>query len=114
MTRPPHRISDDPAAPEIAVQMSADVAVPAAGQPVEFTVKAGNVGGAAAPPAEISPGVSVREVKSVRYAGLSWSGATSTNVDVYRGDALVTTTPNDGVEKRKALRLAGPFCMRIP
>lgn len=36
------------AAPDIALQMSADVAVPAAGQPVEFTVKASNVGDASA------------------------------------------------------------------
>jgi uncharacterized repeat protein (TIGR01451 family) len=36
------------AAPDIALQMSVDVAVPSAGQPVEFTVKASNVGDAAA------------------------------------------------------------------
>jgi uncharacterized repeat protein (TIGR01451 family) len=36
------------AAPDIALQMSVDVAVPASGQPVEFTVKASNVGDAAA------------------------------------------------------------------
>jgi len=36
------------AAPDIALQMSVDVAVPAPGQPVEFTVKASNVGDAAA------------------------------------------------------------------
>jgi uncharacterized repeat protein (TIGR01451 family) len=36
------------AAPDIALQMSVDVAVPAAGQPVEFTVKASNVGDAVA------------------------------------------------------------------
>lgn len=50
----------------------------------------------AAPPAEISLSVSVRKVKSVRYADLTWNGATSTNVDVYRSGALVITTPNDG------------------
>ena len=36
------------AAPDIALQMSVDVAVPAAGQPVEFTVKASNIGDTAA------------------------------------------------------------------
>jgi len=36
------------AAPDIALQMSVDVAVPAFGQPVEFTVKASNVGDASA------------------------------------------------------------------
>ena len=32
------------AAPEIALQMTVDVAVPAAGQPVQFTVTASNIG----------------------------------------------------------------------
>jgi PKD repeat protein len=49
-----------------------------------------------APLAEISLSVSVRKVKSVRYADLTWSGATSANVGVYRSGALITTTPNDG------------------
>ena len=36
------------AAPDIALQMNVEVAVPAVGPPVEFTVKASNVGDAAA------------------------------------------------------------------
>jgi serine protease len=27
---------------------------------------------------------------------LTWSGATSTNIDVYRDDVLIVTTANDG------------------
>jgi hypothetical protein len=50
----------------------------------------------AAPPAEITLQVAAYKVKTNKYADLTWSGATSTNVDVYRSNALVTTTPNDG------------------
>jgi PKD repeat protein len=50
----------------------------------------------AAPPPVITLEVATRKVKANRFADLSWSGATSTNVDVYRNAALVTTTANDG------------------
>ena len=36
------------------------------------------------------------KVKGIKTADLTWTGATSTNVDVYRGGAKVATTPNDG------------------
>lgn len=36
------------------------------------------------------------KVKGTQHADLSWSGATSTNVDVYRDGAVITTTANDG------------------
>jgi serine protease len=36
------------------------------------------------------------KVKGTKYADLTWSGATSTNVDVYRNGVLVITTANDG------------------
>jgi hypothetical protein len=36
------------------------------------------------------------KVKGVHTIDLTWSGATSTNVDVFRNGALVTTTANDG------------------
>ncbi|MDX1455177.1 MAG: S8 family serine peptidase [Gammaproteobacteria bacterium] len=36
------------------------------------------------------------KVKGVHHADLSWSGATSTNVDIYRNGSLVATTANDG------------------
>lgn len=36
------------------------------------------------------------KVKGQAKADLSWSGATSTNVDVYRNGGLITTTANDG------------------
>lgn len=37
------------------------------------------------------------KIKGVKHADLTWSGATSTNIDVYRDGAFITTTPNDGV-----------------
>jgi hypothetical protein len=40
--------------------------------------------------------VTARQVRTNKYADLSWSGANSANVDVYRNDTKVTTTLNDG------------------
>jgi subtilisin family serine protease len=37
------------------------------------------------------------KIRGVQHADLTWSGATSTNVDIYRNNALITTTANDGV-----------------
>ena len=37
-----------------------------------------------------------RKVQGQNSVRLTWSGATSTNIDVYRNSALVVTTPNDG------------------
>ena len=39
--------------------------------------------------------VTSRQVRTNKYADLSWSGATSASVDVYRNESLVVTTPND-------------------
>jgi subtilisin family serine protease len=36
------------------------------------------------------------KVKGLQKADLTWSGATSTNVDVYRNNNLIATTANDG------------------
>lgn len=36
------------------------------------------------------------KVKGVHTVDLAWSGATSTNIDVFRNGALITTTANDG------------------
>jgi len=37
-----------------------------------------------------------QKVRGVRTVDLAWSGASSTNVDVFRNGSLVTTTANDG------------------
>jgi PKD repeat protein len=41
--------------------------------------------------------VSSYKVKGVKYADLTWSGATSVNVDVYRDGSAIATTANDGL-----------------
>lgn len=38
------------------------------------------------------------KTKGKKYGDLAWSGATSTNVDVYYNNSLYTSTANDGVE----------------
>ncbi len=40
--------------------------------------------------------VSAYKVRGTQYADLTWDGATSTEVDVYRDGAIVATTANDG------------------
>jgi PKD repeat protein len=41
-------------------------------------------------------GVTAYKVRGTKYADLTWSGATSTNVDVYRDGNFITETANDG------------------
>ncbi len=50
----------------------------------------------AAPPGGITLAASAYKVKGVKTADLTWSGATSTSVDVFRDGVRVTTTANDG------------------
>ena len=40
--------------------------------------------------------VTAYKVRGLQHADLSWNGATSTDVDVYREGSLLTTTANDG------------------
>lgn len=47
-----------------------------------------------APPYTLS--VVGRKVKGKRFADLTWSGATGASVDIWRNNAKVTTTANDG------------------
>jgi subtilisin len=57
----------------------------------------GGGGGGDEPPAEgISLSVRAYKVKGVQHADLTWSGATSANVDVWRNGSKITTTANDG------------------
>jgi subtilisin len=56
---------------------------------ITITVGGGGGGG-------ITLSVLAYKVRGDKYADLSWSGATSTNVDIYRDGALITTTANDG------------------
>jgi PKD repeat protein len=48
------------------------------------------------PPGGFTLSVNAYKVRGLQKADLSWSGATSTNVDIRRSGSLVTTTANDG------------------
>jgi hypothetical protein len=50
----------------------------------------------ASSPSSITLSASGSKVKGVQHADLTWSGATSTNVDIFRNGGKVVTTPNDG------------------
>jgi hypothetical protein len=57
--------------------------------------------GASTPTPTPTPGQILLRAKRKRIQGintvrLQWRGATSVNIDVYRNDALIATTPNDG------------------
>ena len=54
-------------------------------------------GGANPPPVAIDLSVSKRIKRNRGFADLSWSGASTSNVDIYRNGSLVKTTANDGV-----------------
>jgi subtilisin len=56
---------------------------------ITITVGGGGGGG-------FSLSVTAYKIRGDKYADLTWSGATSTNVDVYRNGSLIATTANDG------------------
>jgi subtilisin family serine protease len=47
------------------------------------------------PGGEINLSVRAYKVRNTKYADLTWSGAVSTNVDVYRNNIKIAATPND-------------------
>ena len=51
-----------------------------------------------APPAVITLSASGYRVRGLQKADLTWSGATSANVDIYRDGAVLLTSANDGFE----------------
>lgn len=48
------------------------------------------------PSSSLTLSVRPYKVKSTKYADLTWSGAVSANVDIYRNGAKIVTTANDG------------------
>ncbi|HEU5173150.1 MAG TPA: endonuclease/exonuclease/phosphatase family protein [Gemmatimonadaceae bacterium] len=56
----------------------------------------GGGGGGGGGTTSISLSAAGRKVRGAQYVDLTWSGATSTDVDVFRNSAKVTTTANDG------------------
>jgi predicted phage tail protein len=54
------------------------------------------------------------KVKGMQHADLTWSGATSANVDIYRNSVLITTTPNDSAHTDVInLRGGGSYTYRV-
>ena len=47
-------------------------------------------------PAQITLSATGRKVGGINTVRLTWNGATSANIDVYRNRALIVTTANDG------------------
>ncbi|HUF37627.1 MAG TPA: S8 family serine peptidase, partial [Anaerolineales bacterium] len=62
-------------------------------------------GGGGTDPITLS--VNAYKVKGEKYADLAWSGATSTNVDIYRNGTKVATTANDGAYTDASLGKGG-------
>jgi len=53
------------------------------------------------------------KIKSDKYADLTWSGATSTNVNVYRDDGQIATTANDGVYTHGPFKSGKPATYQV-
>jgi PKD repeat protein len=64
------------------------------------------------PPPPITLTATGTKKQTNRWADLSWSGATSASVDIYRNGARLITTNNDG-SHRDALSQAGTFTYRV-
>ena len=64
------------------------------------TVSSGGGGG-------ITLSAAGHKVKGVQHADLTWNGATSTSVDVYRDNVRITTTANDGAHTDNIGRRGG-------
>jgi N-acetylneuraminic acid mutarotase len=61
------------------------------------SVETSTLAGCASPtPAPITLSASGRKVRGINTVRLTWSGANSANIDVYRDAALIVTTTNDG------------------
>ena len=76
--------------------------------------------GTSPPPADPPPATAITlgtrgyKVKGVPYADLTWRGATSTTVDVYRNGSRVVTTANDGAHTDKiGTKGGGSFTYRV-
>jgi subtilisin len=67
------------------------------------------------PPAgSITLAVRPYKVKAIQNADLTWSGATSDNVDVYRDGSIVATTENDGAYTDNiGVKTGGPYTYKV-
>lgn len=81
------------------------VATDSAGQTASdsISVTVDNSGGSTS----IALSASGYKIKGQKYIDLTWSGATSTNVDIFRNGSLYTTTANDGATTVGSLGVGG-------
>jgi aqualysin 1 len=63
-------------------------------------------------PGSITLSAATRVQGKKRYVDLTWSGASGTDVDVFRNNALVTTTANDGAHADQ-VNAAGSYTYRV-
>jgi uncharacterized repeat protein (TIGR01451 family) len=80
------------ATPDIALQMTVDVAVPAAGQPVQFTVTASNIGADAANGVQVTDKLPVELTIPAGMAAFPSTGTYDPATGVWSIDALVAGT----------------------
>ncbi len=64
------------------------------------------------PPATITLSATGRVSKNKRFVDLSWSGATSSKVDIYRDGSKITTTANDGAHTDQVQK-AGTYKYKV-
>ena len=78
---------------------NATVAFFKTGSPMTTAVQAPTANGTPTPTPTAGPitlSARKKKVNGINSARLTWSGATSANIDVYRNSVLIATTPNDG------------------
>ncbi|MFO7546625.1 MAG: hypothetical protein R6W77_14120, partial [Trueperaceae bacterium] len=66
------------------------------------------------PPSTILLTVTPTKIRGTKYADLTWSGATSTRIDVFRnGEELITNTENDGAYSDLIGKAGGTFTYQV-
>jgi hypothetical protein len=69
--------------------------------------------GSGAPPSFITAMVRGYKVKGAARVDITWSGATSSTVDIQRNGVVITTTPNDGAYTDILGKVSGTFSYRV-
>ncbi len=65
------------------------------------------------PPGGFTLAVTATKVKGTKTASLSWSGATSASVDIFRNGSVVTTTANDGAYEETLGKGGGTYTYQV-
>lgn len=66
-----------------------------------------------APVEQITLSARARSSKKSRFVDLTWSGASSSSVDVYRNGVRITTTANDGSHTDSLTQKSGTFTYKV-